>query len=132
MPDRIVEIEARACAATPGPWVWRGNVDIHDISLRSVGERGSPTVLTFGRWGMQSAKPVFNSPDNRGLLQWATETRVQFEVSPDATHRTDPRVYRGDIIGIRHPDAEFIAHAREDINYLLARIRELEDTDAAS
>ena len=30
------------------------------------------------------------------------------------------RVYRADITGIRHPDAEFIAHAREDVRVLLA------------
>lgn len=35
--------------------------------------------------------------------------RVMFEVAPTATHREDPRVYRADIVGIHHPDAEHIA-----------------------
>jgi hypothetical protein len=47
---------------------------------------------------------------------------VVYEVAPDATHREDPRVYRADIVGIRHPDAEFIAHSRRDIASLLAAL----------
>lgn len=47
---------------------------------------------------------------------------VTFEVAPTATSRTDPRVYRADISGIRHPDAEFIAHARADVSQLLAAL----------
>jgi hypothetical protein len=51
-----------------------------------------------------------------------TEARelAVFEVAPMATTRSDPSVYRADITGIRHPDAEFIAHSREDIGRLLA------------
>lgn len=45
-----------------------------------------------------------------------------YEVAPSATSRADKRIYRADITGIRHPDAEFIAHAREDIRALLAII----------
>jgi len=45
---------------------------------------------------------------------------VTFQVAPDATDRSDPRVYRADITGIRHPDAEFIAHSRQDLARLLA------------
>lgn len=47
---------------------------------------------------------------------------VTFEVAPGATDREDPRVYRADITGIRHPDAEFIASAREDVRRLLAAV----------
>ena len=50
---------------------------------------------------------------------------VTFQVAPDATDRSDPRVYRADITGIRHPDAEFIAHAREDVTRLLAALDEV-------
>jgi len=51
-----------------------------------------------------------------------TEARelAVFEVAPKAATRSDPSVYRADITGIRHPDAEFIAHSREDIGRLLA------------
>jgi hypothetical protein len=47
---------------------------------------------------------------------------VTFEVAPEATDREDPKVYRADITGIRHPDAEFIAHSREDVGRLLAAL----------
>jgi hypothetical protein len=47
---------------------------------------------------------------------------VTFEVAPGATDRADPRVYRADITGIRHPDAEFIEHSRQDLSRLLAAV----------
>jgi hypothetical protein len=47
---------------------------------------------------------------------------VTFEVAPGATDRNDPRVYRADITGIRHPDAEFIAHSRQDLSRVLAAV----------
>jgi hypothetical protein len=45
-----------------------------------------------------------------------------FEVAPTVTDRSDPRVYRADITGIRHPDAEFIEHSRQDVSRLLAAL----------
>jgi len=47
---------------------------------------------------------------------------VVFEVAPGITDRLDPRVYRADITGIRHPDAEFIANSRQDVSRLLAAV----------
>jgi hypothetical protein len=47
---------------------------------------------------------------------------VTFEVAPGVTDRSNPRVYRADITGIRHPDAEFIEHARSDVPLLLAAV----------
>lgn len=47
---------------------------------------------------------------------------VTFEVAPGATDRNDPRVYRADITGIRHPDAVFIEHSRQDLSRLLAAV----------
>jgi hypothetical protein len=44
---------------------------------------------------------------------------VTFQVAPNATDRSDPRVYRADITGIRHPDAEFIEHSRQDVSGLV-------------
>jgi hypothetical protein len=48
-----------------------------------------------------------------------------YEVCPTATDREDPRVYRADIVSLRHPDAEFIAHARADVDALLAEVDRL-------
>lgn len=50
-----------------------------------------------------------------------------FEVCRDATDRADPRVYRADIVGLRHPDAEFIANSRADVEALLAEVKRLRE-----
>lgn len=123
---RGIDLEAirqRAEAATPGPWRWRGNVDSHSMYLAGRDPVwGITTVMDFQRWGMREAQPVFCVA---GLLHKATEFPV-FEVCPTATTRDDPRVYRGDLIALRHPDAEFIAGARQDITDLLAYIEQLQ------
>jgi len=85
------------------------------------------TVMDFVRWGMRGAVPRFLNPDQPNFMQRADE-RVRFEVCADATERTDPRVYRADISGIRHPDAEFIAAARSDIPFLAFALETLART----
>ncbi len=52
----------------------------------------------------------------------AVEARdlVTFEVAPQATTRDDPKVYRADITGIRHPDAQLITAAVNALPALLA------------
>lgn len=125
-PD-IEAIRQRAAAAMPGPWFWWGNVDVQNISLmgRMAGRPGMMTVMDFTRWGMQSAQPQFC--DARGLLVKASADPMPiYQVCPEATTRQDPRVYRGDFLALRHPDATFIAHARQDIDDLLAYIDHLE------
>lgn len=169
----LQEIQERAAAATPGPWMWRGNVDhqdpilswykpgwgrcevlrhyprerqagdpetkafddyLRDVSIRdnATGEYRSYTdeeradqVRT--EWlEDESGEPrtdtrlAFAHPEYMHALD-ARELAV-FEVCPTATDRNDPRVYRADIVGVRHPDAEFIAHSRQDVDDLLAII----------
>lgn len=61
--------------------------------------------------------------------------RAVFEVAPAATTREDPAVYRADIVDLRHPDAQFIAHSRADISWLLeqnAALRSALDAALAS
>lgn len=130
-------VKARAAAATPGPWFWGGNVDNRELKLvgrRPGGRFGAGEVLEFARWGMQQARPRFANPtrelpvDERDFCgYWMVEAEefAIYEVCPEATSREDPRVYRGNIIGFRHPDAEFIAHARQDVDDLLAYVQEL-------
>lgn len=180
----LEEIRGRAQAATPGPWIWRGNIDNGDPYLTSAGQR--EYVLPDGTTGMRHAGDVLGhvrheitraeairrgvgDPDILGEVSvpdepaetldkrldeaWeaAKEQAVTeyltdeygeprrehwlafvtgniyvtarslavFDVAPDVTDREDPRVYRADITGIRHPDAEFIAHSRTDIARLL-------------
>jgi hypothetical protein len=116
----LKEIRDRAAAATPGPWTWRGNVDTRQFYLSYTKPGlGWTSVMDFVRWGMQSARPRFLT--EHFWMQDADELAV-FEVCRDAKRRTDPRVYRGDVVGFRHPDAEFIAGARQDVDDLLALV----------
>ena len=125
-PD-IEAIRQRADDATPGPWFWYGNPHGHDIFLATMNDRwpGWSVVMDFARWGMKSASPRFI--DKTGLMHKAHEDPMPvYQVCPDCTDRKDSRVYRQHIVGLRHPDAQFIAHARQDIDDLLAYIECLE------
>ena len=118
-PDpRLDEIQARLDAATPGPWGWFGNTDTKNIYLATP-DRGRQFIMTFRRWGMQGAQPWFNT----GMMMAPASDRPRYEVAPAAESRDDPRVYRADVSGIKHPDAEFIANAPTDVSYLLAELR---------
>lgn len=66
------------------------------------------------------------------LMADLARKHVVYEVAPNATTREDPKVYRADIIDIRHPDAQFIAHARADVPWLLDLVRHLEEALMAS
>ena len=92
MTDRLEEIRARAEAATPGPWRWRGLLAAKGSEQTYAGY----PQRVFGR----NTDPVDTSP---ALI---AET---FDGHSD----TAP------------PNADFIAHAREDIPYLLAEIERL-------
>lgn len=123
----LAAIEARANAATPGPWAWFGNVDHNDFYL-ATRHSGRRYVMSFRRAGMQNAQPEFQDYSGPyGRMAPAKELAI-YEVAPDATSRRDPyfNIYRADIIGFRNPDAEFIAHARQDVDTLIARVHELE------
>jgi hypothetical protein len=157
--DRLAEIRARAAAATPGPWGWRGNIDYGCPSLRARHPKfGITDVLT-----QVSVERTADDPALQGIEDYDADTRaeiienylrdhwgepikeqhlafvtddmlvearqlVEFEVAPNATTRKDPKVYRADIVGIRHPDAEFIAAARADIDWLIAEVDRLRET----
>lgn len=116
---RLDQIRDRHQKATPGPWFWGGNVDVRHIYL-AASTCGTPIVMSFTRWGMQGAQPQFavgrrsDEPIFSGRLTKASDLPV-FQVNRAATRRDDPSVYRGDIVGIRHPDADFIAAARTDV-----------------
>lgn len=66
----------------------------------------------------QWAHDAFGQPVREPRLQFMTDLMcvdaralAVYEVAPDATSREDPSVYRADVVGIRHPDAHFIAAA---------------------
>lgn len=77
----------------------------------------------FDDWG----EPVFDMRlafrDEHGIMQYARDLAV-FAVCPEAISRADERVYRADITGLRHPDAVFLEHAREDVRVLLGKVDE--------
>jgi hypothetical protein len=93
--ERLAEIQARADAATPGPWQWRISRRTRDYLLQTA---GWDIVMGFARWGRDSAQPEFNID---GLL------------------------HRGTDLDQPHPDAEFIAAARKDVADLLAEVSRL-------
>ena len=124
-PVDLDAIRERAAAASPGPWHWSGNTDVQRLYLANwLPGLGRCTVMDFTRWGMQSARPRFGDGD---LMMVDADTLPIYEVSPGSTNRSDPRVYRGDIIGIPHPDATFIANSRGDVDTLLAEVDRLRD-----
>lgn len=122
----LQEIQARAVAATEGPWHWSGNTDSRHLALsywsRAIGRCH---VMSFGRWGMQGATPMFRAAPDDWFMRPAHENAI-YEVAPAATSRNDPKVYRADVVGFRHPDAVFIAHSRQDVDDLLAVIAAVE------
>lgn len=126
-PD-IEAIRQRADAAMPGPWAWHGNVENWTIRLASCNPPrrfGESTVMDFVRWGMKRAVPRFQ--DERQWMRRAGDDPMPvYDVCRDCADRAHPRVYRGDFVELRHPDAQFIAHARQDVDDLLAYIAELE------
>ena len=106
-------------ATNPGRWHWSGNMDYNEPQLCTwVPGEGRTSVLAVLQKGRR-AKLVFN---NRGWLVNASKLAV-YEVAPSAERRDDPRVYRADIIGIRHPDATLIPLA---VNALPAVLDDIE------
>jgi len=87
-------MKSNQVAHTPGPWSWFGNTKYKNIYL-ATNHSGRRYVLSFLRWGMQSAQPYFQGDD--GFTDPATEF-VEYQVS-----------YRKDIVAINHPDAHLIA-----------------------
>lgn len=119
----VDEIRARADAAHKGPWGWFGNTKMKNVYLATK-HSGRIYIMLFERWGMQSAKPIFQEQVGPGEYP-QSGMPVVWEVAPDATSDDDPRLYRHTIRSIRNPDAEFIAHSRQDVDDLLAEIDRL-------
>jgi hypothetical protein len=105
----IDDIRARWAAATRGPWAWRGNKDSKTIDLLSARSAWGDVVLDFQRWGLQGARPCFNTD---GLI-----------VRPDWI--MGPPHHPWEIVGIDHPDAIAIAAAPADVAALLAEVDRL-------
>ena len=104
--QELNEIEARAEAATPGPWFWDTNRRYKSTMLKAP-QNGGTCVMDFTRWGMQSAQPRFN--DTCASFGGILYTMEQYDKT-----------------GLPNPNADFIAHARQDVPALAAEVRQLQ------
>ena len=102
---RLEEIEARANAATPGPWESDGTVN---EGAYGSGEDCSEGFQSYFVW---SEKGRIVDTLNSDVAE------VQEEFDEDGVHAWDH-------VGSQNTD--FIAHAREDIPWLIARVKKLE------
>lgn len=144
--DVLAAITARHARATPGPWDWFGSTDSDIVDLATV-DRGREWILSFRRYGMRGAGPIFRGQfrlwhiaEGRSVVREILKRCVRYEVlgyrtraeagvAADADSGNSP-LYREDWRGIDHPDAELIAHAPEDIGLLLAEVQRLRASKA--
>lgn len=124
-------IRARAAAARPGPWFWKGYAKgtAPRVSLVSRG-LGGFYVMVPVRWGFQGAGLEFVRDDM--LTGLKEDGMLRFEVCRDAVSASDPRLYRHQFDGINHPDAVFIAAARADVDALVEEVDRLRARVAAA
>jgi hypothetical protein len=136
-------------AATPGPWRWAGNTDTGEPRLtgrgcdvlaigyepRSTTGRDADEVRSYAREsGVDEDEAVdmwandqYGEPIKEPRLWFYTDhlavdarEHAVYEVAPEATSREDPRVYRADLVDLRHPDARLIVAAVNALPALLA------------
>ena len=105
---------------TPGPWEWGGYPD--NIKLQTV-HHGKLYVMDFVRKGFSGAQPRFQPKGSGGMTK--ADELLQFCVGDrsivgEKSARADGSVYRMDVRGIDHPDASFIAAARDLVPTLAA------------
>lgn len=134
MKPQLEVIRERMQRSTPGPWGWFGNTAYQGVYL-ATRRWGRHIVMDFMRWGMQNAQPVFYAREDpsaiaegrvaNGRHQPASKIPI-YEVAPSALDKNDGNVYREDIIGLRNADADFIAHSREDIEWLVGEVDRLQ------
>lgn len=115
--DQLAAIEARATAATLGPWYWEAE-----------GEPGSDQPQPYQPRAQMGAH-------GRDRVAWCELVAGEGWIfAPDTVDVTIPKKFRDpgmpatgpiDVVVIERGDAEFIAHAREDIPALLAEVRRL-------
>ena len=115
---RLVEIEAREQAATPGPW--RAGIDV---------VRWSDYDVETKAYCWEALRPDDERPDGFGECEDADDCEghdlnlaLLCDVSgPEHLTPTEDSGYY-----LHEKDADFIAHSREDVRYLLDRLKEAE------
>jgi hypothetical protein len=110
--DRLDEIKARLDKATPGPWGYN--------SYRAV--FGPPALIQAYDDAPdypEGPRPTIGTPED---MAWCAQRAAAYEAEPIVA--SVPAHYGDTATGRHAADAEFIAHAREDVPYLLALLAE--------
>ena len=128
-PD-IASLRALYEAATPGPWRWEINrknksVEICGGHPKQGFGRYDLTVMSFARWGMNSAAPRFWNWSNGN---WSTPPKRADELAVAVPGREHHANWFADI---DHPDAQIIVAAVSALPALLAAAEKLARYEAA-
>lgn len=121
-PTELTRLRAIADAATPGPWRWEVNEAHKSVQLAGGTPKFDKSVMTFARYGMSSAAPVFWFwKDGQN---WSEEPKRADAVSIAVPGREHHAKW---FKTIEHHDARFIAAAREAVPVLLDEIERLRE-----
>lgn len=82
-------------------------------------------------WRTQNPKNYLAAMVPKDMFVEILKEKAVFEVArnrnlPDDTPRSHPKIYRDDVVDVRNPQAQFIAHSRADIEFLLGEIERLQ------
>ena len=119
--------EARANAATPGPWVRGDRWHVAAVMPELFGEGKCSACARHGEPTWVGRRYINGK---RMLAHVHEAAKNWYECGIVAVRDSGPIsvVVETDEYGLLDPaDAEFIAHARTDVPALIARVRELED-----
>lgn len=121
------QAKAHLASITPGPWAWEVNLKQKTVTLtggKQTKAGGDLTVLSFARWGMSGAAPVFwrwhglcaEEPMRADALAVA---------APGRDHHKDW------FARIDHPDASAIAALPDALATVVAQAARIEALEAA-
>lgn len=113
-PEALAEIEARAKAATPGPWYWNGYSVVFSTPLMERMRNGDAPEYPATR---RPGPPWFSPEDNA----WLKQQHEAYEA--DSTVCSVPAEYGDTATGHHAWTAEFIERAITDVPALLRHIR---------
>lgn len=114
--DRINQIKKRLAEATPGPWYANYLDDSFHMNLVAVTTRPDTE--------MHEALP-YDDPDNKIRDSIVATTLIQAGLGDEEESPNFVEVDLDDGEGRWHEDAEFIAHSRSDVEYLLELVEAL-------
>lgn len=110
--NRLEAIEKRARERTKGVWGWVYSPKTWRLFLAVEGPAGPVPVVGAARWGMFAGAPTFQR-DGEAV-------RASEFIAVEDQDRWPDR------IEVDHPDAHLLAHAADDIDYLLGEVKLLQ------